>query len=190
MSFNDIAIASRALIRLGAKPISSFNDGTVESEIAGALYDSVRDTMLSSYLWGFASTQRTLNQLTESPLADFQNAFALPNDFLRAVSAGTGGKGRGISFRVVNGQLHTNTSNVTLSYIYQPPEEEFPAYFTNALITRLAAEYAIPITESTTRADMLYRQAEQEFFKARQIDAQQDTPGRIEDFSLIKARES
>lgn len=190
MALNDIAIASRALMRLGAAPISSFNDGTVESEIAGALYASVRDTVLSSYLWNFATAQIKLNELVDSPLADFQKAYALPNNFLRAISAGTGGKGRGLSFRIIEGQLHTNTINVTLTYIYQPEEELFPAYFTNALITRLAAEYAIPITESTTRADMLYRLAENELAKARQIDAQQDTPGRIEDFSLIKARES
>lgn len=185
---NDIAIASRALMRLGAAPITSFNDGTAESEIAGALYDAVRDTLLSSYAWGFTTTQISLNMLADSPMADFENAFALPSNFLRAISAGVGNKGRGQPYRIANRQLHTNTQNITLTYIARATEEDFPAYFTSALITRLAAEYAIPITESTTRSESLYRLSEQEFARARQIDAQQDTPARIEDFTLIDAR--
>ena len=39
MALNDVALCSRALIRIGAAPITSFNDGTAESEIAGALYE-------------------------------------------------------------------------------------------------------------------------------------------------------
>ena len=57
-----------------------------------------------------------------------------------------------------------------------------------ALIARLAAEFTIPITESTSRAKTMFSLAENEYERARQIDAQQDTPGKIEDFTLIKAR--
>lgn len=94
MALNDVGLCSRALIRLGAAPITSFADGTAESEIAGALFGPTRDALLSSYPWSFASGQVALTPLVDAPVADFQNAFALPNDFLRAVSAGTGGRGR------------------------------------------------------------------------------------------------
>ncbi len=46
-----------------------------------------------------------------------------------------------------------------------------------------------PAAEGSSRAETLFNLAEQEFTRARQIDAQQDTPNRIEDFSLINARE-
>ena len=88
MALNDVALCSRALIRLGAAPISSFLDGTTESEIAGALYAPVRDALLSAYGWSFATAQVDLIKLSQAPLADYQNAFQLPNDFLRASSAG------------------------------------------------------------------------------------------------------
>jgi len=88
MALNDIGLCSRALIRLGAAPITSFNDATAESEISGALYAPIRDAVLSSYPWTFASGQVELARLNESPLADYQYAYALPLDFLRAVSAG------------------------------------------------------------------------------------------------------
>lgn len=189
MALSDIALCSRALIRLGAAPIASFDDGTAESEIAGALFGPVRDALLSAYGWSFATGQAALNPLEAPPVADYQNAFQLPADFLRAMSAGAGGRGRGLNYRLSRSVLHTNAETVTLTYIFRPEEEEFPPYFDAVLIARLSAEFCIPLTENTSRAETLYRLAEQEFQRARQIDAQQDSPMQIEDFSLIKARE-
>jgi hypothetical protein len=188
MALNDVALCSRALIRIGAQPITSFDDSTAESEIASALFGPIRDSLLSSYAWSFASGQIALNQLAASPIADYQNAFELPSDFLRATSAGGGGRGRGLNFRIARSELHTNASEVVLSYIFRPNEEEFPPYFDTVVIARLAAEFTIPLTESTTRAEAMFRLAEQEFARARQIDAQQDTPGKIERFTLTDIR--
>jgi len=188
MALNDVGLCARALIRLGAAPITSFADGTAESEIAGALFAPVRDALLSSYGWTFASGQAALTPLVDAPVADYQKAFALPNDYLRAISAGQAGRGRGMHYRIARGALHTDAEEVVLSYIFRPEEEEFPPYFDMALIARLAAEFCIPITENTSRAEALYRLADIEFARARQIDAQQDSPNRIENFSLIDVR--
>lgn len=190
MALTDIALCSRALIKIGAAPIQSFSDETAEAEISGALFPSVRDALLSSYGWSFATAQIELVQLETAPIADFQNAFQLPLDFLRSISAGTSGRGRGQNFRIAHNALHTDADEVLLTYIFRPDEETFPPYFDQALISRLAAEFTIPITENTSRAEAMYRLAQQEYEQARQIDAQQDTPGRIEDFSLIDARNS
>ena len=189
MALTDIGLCARALIKIGAAPISSFDTAQAESEIAGALYPQIRDALLSSYAWSFATSQVSLNRLDDAPLADFQYAFQLPNDFLRALSVGQGGRGRGVRYRIVGNVLHTNTAQVILTYLYRPDENVFPPYFDQALIARLAAEFTIPITESTSRSESLYQLAQREFRQARQIDAQQDTPNRIEDFSLIDARE-
>ncbi len=195
MALSDIALSSRALMRIGAAPITSFNDGSAESELAGALFRPVCDAMLSSYAWSFATGQIELNRLLSSPVADYSYSYQLPNDFLRALSAGqgaensAGAKGRGLNFRISGNVLHTNESAVVLTYIFRPDEESFPPYFDQALITRLAAEFCIPVTENTSRAEGLFRLAEKDFQRARQIDAQQDTPSRIEDFTLIKVRD-
>lgn len=190
MALSDIALCSRALIRLGAAPITSFHDGTAESEIAGALFGSARDALLSAYGWSFAIGQAQLDRLETPPVADYQNAFQLPSDYLRALSAGAGGRGRGLNYRITRNVLHCDADSVTLTYIFRPHEAEFPPYFDAILIARLSAEFCIPITENTSRAEVMYRMADTEFQRARQIDAQQDSPVQIEDFSLIKARES
>lgn len=188
MALNDIALCSRALIRLGAAPITSFEDNTAESEIAGALFAPVRDALLSAYPWTFATGQISLTESVTPPTADYQNAFQIPNDFLRAISAGNGGRGRGIHYRIARNMLQTNEEEVVLTYIFRPDEEEFPPFFDMALINRLAAEFCIPVTENTSRAETYYRLAEREFERARQIDAQQDSPNAIEDFTLIDVR--
>ncbi len=188
MALNDIALCSRALIRIGAAPITSFDDGTAQSEIAGALFAPVRDGLLSAYAWSFASGQTELAELAEAPLADYARAYQLPTDYLRALSAGTGTRGRGLNYRISRGALHTNASAVILTYVFRADESEFPPYFDQALIARLAAEFTIPITENTSRAETMFKLADDEYKRARQIDAQQDTPNRIENFPLIDAR--
>jgi hypothetical protein len=84
MALNDVALCSRALIKIGAAPITSFSDGTAESEIAGALFAPTRDALLSAYPWGFATGQVSLVLLDTPPMADYSHAFQLPADFLRA----------------------------------------------------------------------------------------------------------
>ena len=98
MALSDVALCSRALMRIGCAPIASFEDGTAESEIAGALYAPARDALLSAYGWSFATGQVSLTQLEDAPLADYQYAYQLPNEFLRAMSAGTGSRGRGLNY--------------------------------------------------------------------------------------------
>lgn len=188
MALSNIGLCARALVRLGAAPITSFDDDTVESEIAGILYASVRDALLSAYPWSFATGQVHLTKLSDAPTADYASAFQLPNDFLRAISLGSNGRGRGRRYRILRDALHCNEDAVTLTYIFRPEEEEFPAWFDSALIARLAAEFCIPVTENTSRADTLARFAENEFIRARQIDSQQDSPNRIENFNLIDVR--
>ncbi len=185
---NNITLCSRALVRIGALPITSFSDGTAEAEISETLYESVKDALLSSYGWSFATMQAQLTQLVSPPIADYAYAFGLPNDFLRALSAGSNTKSRGVNFRISSGALHTNASAVTLNYIANVDESGFPPYFTQALVSRLAAEFCIPVTENTSRAEALFRLAEKEYEQARQIDAQQDSPSRIENFPLTDIR--
>ena len=188
MALTDIALCSRALIRIGAHPINSFEDGSAAAEIAGALYPSSCDALLSAYAWSFATGQLELTRLETEPLADFKHAYALPNDFLRAVSAGAGEKGRGLNFRIARNTLHTDAEAVVLTYIFRPDESEFPPFFDSAVIARMAAEFCIPLTENTSRSEALFRLAEKEYAQARQIDAQQDSPNRIESFPLTDAR--
>lgn len=188
MALNSIQLASRALIKIGATPIAGFDEGTAESLVAATLYPSVRDGLLSAHPWSFATAQRVLPRLVGVPAADFDYAYQLPSDFLRALSAGEAGYGRGLDYRIVERRLHTNAGSVTLTYIFRPSESAYPPFFDQALIAKLAAEFCLPITESTSRAETLHRLADDQFKHARLIDAQQDVPSRFEDYTLVGVR--
>lgn len=188
MALSALALCARALLKIGATPIASFDEGTAEAEVAANLYPSVRDSLLSAYPWSFATAQATLPRLIAAPVADYAHAFQLPADFLRALSAGRPGQGRGIPYRIAENRLHADPPEIVLTYIFRPPEQNFPPFFDSALIARLAAEFTIPLTENTARAELLFRLAEAEFRAARLTDSQQDTPLAVQDFSLIGAR--
>lgn len=188
MALSSIALCARALLKIGASSITSFDDGTTESEIAGNLYGSVRDGLLSSHPWNFASAQVKLPRLVAEPVADYAYAYQLPQDFLRALSAGPTGRGRGLDYRIAENRLHSDSNELVLSYVFRPDESVFPPFFDQALIARLAAEFCIPLTESTSRAETLFKLADHAFRDAKNIDSQQSTPGRIEDFTLISVR--
>lgn len=189
MTYTKISLCSKALLKIGAATITSFEEGTAEAEVAANLYPYIRDGLLSSYPWTFAVSQTRLPQLEDAPLADYKYAYALPNDFLRIISAGIGSRGRGLEYRIVENALHSNLPEVNLTYIFRPEEYNFPAYFCEALINKLAFEFCIPLTESTSRAEFLGKIYEESVKQARSVDAQQDTPSRFEDFTLVEVRQ-
>ncbi len=188
MNYTDLSICSNALLKLGAESITSYGDGTAEAEIASALYPLVRDSLLSSYPWKFAVAQKKLQRLADKPVADYSYAYLLPNDFLRVISAGEGGRGQGIEYAINENRLHTNKSEVVLTYIFRPAESLFPPFFCEALVAKLAAEFCLPLTESTSRAEMLAKISDDLIAKARLTDAQQATPSCFEDYTLVEAR--
>lgn len=187
MALTSIALCSRALLKTGCRSITSFEDGTAEAEVAGNLYPSVRDALLSSYPWSFATAQTSLSRLVATPVADYEHAYQLPADFLRALSAGAG-RGRGLDYRIHENRLHTNATEVVLTYIFRPDEGEFPPFFDQALIARLAAEFCVPLTDSTSRTEALMKVAEGEFRQSRSVDSQQATVQAIDDYPLIGVR--
>lgn len=188
MTLSALDICSRALVQLGAHPIASFNEETTEAHVAAQLYPLTMRTLLSSYPWRFALKQASLARLLTPPASDFRYAYALPADCVRVLSAGRSVRGSGLNYRIAGGALHTDSETVMLTYITQPDESDFPAFFVSALTARLAAAFALPLTESTNRTDYLRKIAAEEVQSARLIDSQQAVPAAFQDFSLIEVR--
>ena len=58
-----IDIVSRALVLIGAEPITSFTENTTEALVANNMYEDAVRTALSTARWRFATQQATLAQL-------------------------------------------------------------------------------------------------------------------------------
>lgn len=188
MSLSAISLCSKALIKIGTNGMTSFDENTAEARVASQLYGMVRDGLLSSYPWRFATAQKELNCLVDGPTADYEYAFALPSDLLRILCAGEGHRGNGLTYRVCENVLQTNSRCVTLTYIFRPQEESFPPFFDELLVSKLAAEFCLPLTESTARSEFLNKQTESLLSRAKLIDAQQATTIGLDRFSLIGVR--
>lgn len=188
MHNTNIDICSKALIKIGATSISSFDEPTAEAEVAQNLYDISKTSLISSYPWNFAIKQTKLNRLNQTPVSDYQFSYMLPNDCLRIISAGSTYKSKGLEYRIFNNQLQSNYQDIVITYIADIIAEQLPVFFTEVLIAKLAAQFCLPLTESTSRAEFLTKRFEEELKKAKLLDSQQSTPKAFEDFSLLEAR--
>lgn len=188
MPISDVDLCSAALVKLGAQPITSFTEPRMEAEVASHLFPIVRDALMSSHPWHFTLAETDLIADIAPPLSEFSRSFLLPSDLLRTISAGAGGRSRGLVYRIQGRRLHTNAGEVILSYQRRVPESEFPAHFVAALTSRLAAEFCIPVTENSSRSELLFRLASAEAQLARLLDSQQGPPKVMDDYTLISAR--
>jgi hypothetical protein len=188
MTLSDVEICSVALVKIGANGIASFDDDMVEADVASRLYEVTLRGLLACHPWHFTLAESDLTLVDEPLQAGFSNVFELPADQLRIISAGVSHRARGVDYRVAGNRLFCNNGRVVLSYQRRPETATFPAFFFQALTARLAAEFCLPLTEGTSRAEALFKLAAAELKIARLIDSQQATPRAVEDFTLIAVR--
>ena len=130
MALSDVALCARALVMIGAAPISSFEEDVAEAEIARMLYASVRDGMLAGYPWRFAGRGCWLSRLAGDDAAtspqDGSHLFALPRDFIRLLSLENDG-GKIARFELRDQAVLVAGDSAYLSYVARLPEGSFPA---------------------------------------------------------------
>ncbi|MEY4338107.1 MAG: hypothetical protein RL680_1002 [Actinomycetota bacterium] len=196
-----ISICADALILLGASPISSFNDGTDESNACDRLYPDVRDSTLVMYPWSFATKKIQLARLIDAPNSVWSYAYALPGDRLSNPSAAYQSSAVSSSvqknWEVQGDQLLTDMDAVFIDYKYSCPEYLMPQYFVQLLKYMMAWHLAEPITEQMDKGLNWRRVAIGEpgengrggyFRTAAQIDGQGNPSRAINDFTLVESR--
>lgn len=186
----DIRIARHALLKLGASPVSSAEDGTLEAQLFSETYERIRDGLLALNAWQFATAVIEPGRLSGAPDADYGYAFQIPADLVRIISVGTPTTGfsSGVPYRRSGYQIWTDEKDILLRYVFRPTPDTWPPYFETALIDALAAEWCLPLTESTTRAKALAELAEMSFNRSRRADQLQSTAEGIRHFSLLEGR--
>lgn len=196
-----ITICSDALIMLGSKAITSFNDGTDESSVCDRLYPDIRDSTLVMYPWTFNTKKIQLAQLLTSPTNVWRYAYQLPGDKLanpRAVydSPAVGAIPRK-DWEIQGDQLLTNLPSVYIDYQYGVGEFAWPQYFVQLMKYMMAWHLALPITEQADRAQYwqgvavgaIAENGRGGYFRqAMNIDGQHNPVRVIEDYSLVAVR--
>ena len=185
-----IDICSRALILIGAEPITSFDDDTSEALIAGNMYEDIARTNLTSTRWRFATNQAVLNRLTESPTGRFDSAYQLPDYlFLHAVTV----RDLQIECNVYGNKVFcdANTSDVLIAdFTYRANEVDWPSYFSVCVEYAMAVVFATALIRDTSLSNLMSTQYEFLMAKARSTDSQQQTTSKLTTSRFITNRRS
>lgn len=90
MALAAVDVCNQALALLGQKAITDLNGGDVHSRLCAAVYETVRDELLSVREWAFATFWRTLSPLSAPPgNPRFTNQYQRPAGVLRVLEACT-----------------------------------------------------------------------------------------------------
>lgn len=159
-----VQIVSNAFLSLGGNTISSFDEGT-EGKIATALYQNTYEGLLSAYRWRFAVVKHKLTRLAETPINEYQYIYQLPTDLLVVINTADNG-----DYELYEDKLYSNNLDVEIEYIKRVDETNLPAYFVLTLQFLLAAQFAIPLTDNTTKGQLYEGLYERQFARAKNID--------------------
>ena len=186
-----VDLCSRALILIGAEPITSFEDGTTEALVSVNMYEDVVRTSLVNTRWRFATNQAILNLLTAAPTGRYDRAYQLPSGYLMVHTATV--EDNIIDYQIYWDKLFADTSSsdtVILDYTFRANELEFPSYFTIAVEYALAMVFATSIARDASLAALMEKQATNAMAKARSLDSQQQTTRKLVTSRFITNRRS
>ena len=152
-------ICKQAIMRLG-------DTDTLKGQpmvFANSFYDHTLEELVADVPWAFAKKQQMLNADPTNPGQGYAKRYALPADFVQLIRVEdidtTENFGQ---WEIIGGYLHTNLgasvagNPVVIDYTAaQTDVTKFPAPFIEALISRLAAKIAMPLTGNADIANAM-----------------------------------
>ncbi len=180
MADSKFDICNKALVLVGANTISSFTQNTTESNVAGQLYESTLENLLTRCRWRFASKQAQLSKNTTNPDARYDSSYALPSDahIIHTVTVGDDI----IKYDRYGQNLFTNTTSsdtVIADYTFQPSESIFPPYFKQTLVFELASLFAGAIARNDQLSELYHKRSIAQLAIAKATDGQAQTTRRL-----------
>ena len=172
---SEVGICNQALIWVGGSLITSLSDNTTEARVCNAVYADVRDAVLEAHDWTFAIARRNLPVSATSPENGYANAFPIPSDILRVTDVNDGE-----DWRVEGDSIVTNEGSCKIRAVAQITDpNRFSSLFVQALAARLAADLAIPISQSRELQRQHYSIYENKLAEAVANDGMQGKSRRI-----------
>lgn len=179
-----IDIISNASQLIGHTAISSLDpDQGAAATVGAALFDTTLEYILSTTYWRFSMKQQQLNRLTATPLNNWQFAFQLPTDMITLYRSEPSS-----GYQIFEDKLFTNLNEVAIDYSFKIEAEAMPAYFVQILQYKLAADFAIAITNDTKKNGLYENKYRSELPIAMAADAKNHPPVVIQDQPFTDVR--
>jgi hypothetical protein len=179
MATTSIDICARALVMIGASPISSFTDGSTEALVASNVYTDITEAFLTRHRWRFATTQQALSLLTNTPAGRYTYAYQIPTDpaTLQIISITVNDSV--IPYARYKNYIYVDNyganSELVMDYIYKVEEQYFPPHFRLALEYELASVFAGSVARDSAMIKQFKELAERQLLVAKNIDSTETT---------------
>jgi hypothetical protein len=192
MADTKVDICARALIMIGAQPISSFDDGSTEALVASNIYENITQSILCRHRWRFATEQQQLSLIASAPTGRYEYAYQLPTspDLLQLNTITVADVpieySRYGDKVFVNG--YDSQSALIADYIFRQDESEFPAYFKLGLEYTLASIFAGSVARDAAMIKQFSDLAERQILIAKNTDSQEVTNKKLSTKRFITNR--
>lgn len=183
-------ICSAALILLGAEPIASLAETTVQARQCANIYPIARADILRRHAWNCCIRSVMLPPLAQAPVfPSWGRQFALPGDLLRVLTVGIDGD---IPYLLEGNRIFANVVSLPLRYVADVQESEWDSNLVALMVKRMEMDLAYPVTKSASlRSDLkedFYRQGTGVLAVAKTVDGQENEPEDMEQSVFLSAR--
>jgi len=194
MAVSRVAIANRALTKLGAARIIALDDDSQASNTIDSMFDIVRDAELRANLWHFSKARAQLPALSERPPFGFTYQYQLPSDYLRLIQINDV---RLQPNPTVDGWYSIEGGRILISqpaplrvrYVRRVEDPTlFDALFVEAFACRLAAESAETLTQSNTKKQAAWQEYKEALAAARRANAIERPAVATDDDTWLESR--
>lgn len=185
-----IDIISSALLLLGDKSTITLGaDASAHVKSAEILYDGYYKSILGERLWRFALKTYVMPLATNQPkIGVWRYVYQLPADILLISHVQPLE-----DYEIFGNYLYTNVANTdsnnppTLIYTHHVTENNLPPYFTSYLIERMAALFAMKVTNDPSIAQFWAQTSELKKRDAVALDYQSQTSQLLPSNEVVSA---
>lgn len=194
MASSEVEICNIALSLLAVEPITSLDDKTTEARLCKANYANVRDAVLEDADWTFAMVRGTPAKLSDPVPWGYTAAFQRPSGCLRVTvvkqsDSGDPDRSDRINWQLEKTHIVANADKIYIKYVERVTDVTlFSPMFVQALAQRLAAELAIPLTESNALHTKYWELYVMKRDEAASVDGMQGVQPSAEANRLIRVR--
>ncbi|MBI1213957.1 MAG: hypothetical protein GC190_21050 [Alphaproteobacteria bacterium] len=186
--YSEVAICNLALQEIGrGMMITALDENSQAARACRLRYPYARDATLRGYDWNFASARAELAALSDPPAFGFANQYELPADCLRVRAIENG---EADDWRVEGRRILTDMgAPIFVKYTARVTDPaQFDPLFVAALAARVAADIAVSLSESTSKAQGLWQIYLGKLHEAWKNDAIEGQPDALPQGSWVGAR--
>lgn len=187
---SEVSICNQAISWLGGNLIISLDDATVEAQLCKANYAPLRDAVMEEGKWTFATRRLELAQSATLPGFGYARAYVIPPEVLSVIMATENQDNKNntdnLDWRREERFVLSDTERVFAKCIIRIEDPSlFSDMFVQALASRIAADIAIALTESSTKEAAMWTKYFALVTEAKSVDGMQGKSDRIRTNSRI-----